>query len=82
VGRARSTSCGCVLFSSIELIILTYYQERRKKCFSPPSIVASGSRAANNESSEVSNESTIKPGQRVKLNRSQAVNVHKLLTIR
>jgi len=34
---------------------------------------------ANNESSEV--WGTIKPGQRVKLNRSQAVNVHKLLTL-
>jgi len=36
--------------------------------------------SANNESSEVCGH--IKPGQRVKLNRSQAVNVHKLLTIR
>jgi len=35
---------------------------------------------ANNESSEVCR--TIKPGRRVKLNWSQAVNVHKLLTIR
>jgi len=35
---------------------------------------------ANNESSEVCG--IIKPSQRVKLNRSQAVNVHKLLTIR
>jgi len=35
---------------------------------------------ANNESSEVCG--IIKPGRRVKLNRSQAVNVHKLLTIR
>jgi len=35
---------------------------------------------ANNESSEVCG--IIKPGQRIKLNRSQAVNVHKLLTIR
>jgi len=36
--------------------------------------------AANNESSEVCG--IIKPGQRVKLNRSQALNVNKLLTIR
>jgi len=36
--------------------------------------------AANNESSEV--YGTIKPGRRVELNRSQAVNAHKLLTIR
>jgi len=35
---------------------------------------------ANNESSEVCG--IIKPGRRVKLNRSQAVNVHQLLTIR
>jgi len=35
--------------------------------------------AANNESSEVSG--IIKPGRKVKLIRSQAVNVHKLLTI-
>jgi len=35
---------------------------------------------ANNESSEVFD--IIKPGRRVKLKRSQAVNVHKLLTIR
>jgi len=35
---------------------------------------------ANNESSEVCG--SIKPGRRVKLKRSQAVNVHKLLTIR
>jgi len=35
---------------------------------------------ANNESSEVCG--IIKPGRRVKLNRLQAVNVHKLLTIR
>jgi len=35
---------------------------------------------ANKESSEVCG--IIKPGRRVKLNRSQAVNVHKLLTIR
>jgi len=34
----------------------------------------------NNESSEVCG--TIKPGQSVELNRSQAVEVHKLLTIR
>jgi len=34
----------------------------------------------NNESSEV--VGIIKPGRRVKLNSSQAVNVHKLLTIR
>jgi len=42
-----------------------------------------GGTVANNESSEVCG--IIKPGQRVKLNRSQAVNVHnfhKLLTIR
>jgi len=37
-------------------------------------------RRANNESSEICG--IIKPGRRVKLNRSQAVNVHKLLTIR
>jgi len=37
-------------------------------------------RQANNESSEVCVSS--KPGRRVKLNRSQAVNVNKLLTIR
>jgi len=36
--------------------------------------------AANNESSEVCY--IIKPGRRVKLNRSKVVNVHKLLTIR
>jgi len=35
---------------------------------------------ANNESSEVF--AIIKPGRRVKLNRSQAENVHKLLTMR
>jgi len=35
---------------------------------------------ANNESSDVCG--IIKPGQRVKLIRSQAINVHKLLTIR
>jgi len=35
---------------------------------------------ANNESSEVCG--IIKPGRSVKLNRSQAVNVHKLLTVR
>jgi len=35
---------------------------------------------ANNESSEVCG--IIKPGRRVKLHRSQAVNVHNLLTIR
>jgi len=34
----------------------------------------------NNESSEVCGN--IMPGQRVKLNRSQAINIHKLLTIR
>jgi len=37
-------------------------------------------RNANNESSEVCGIN--KPGRRVKLNRSQAVNVNKLLTIR
>jgi len=37
-------------------------------------------RPANNELSEVGGN--IKSGHRVKLNRSQAVNVHKLLTIR
>jgi len=35
---------------------------------------------ANNESSEICG--IIKPSRRVKLNRSQTVNVHKLLTIR
>jgi len=42
--------------------------------------IASTSSAANNESSEVCG--VIKPGRRVKLNSSQAVNVHKLLSIR
>jgi len=37
-------------------------------------------RVANNESAEVCG--IIKPGWRVRLNRSMAVNVHKLLTIR
>jgi len=37
-------------------------------------------RGANNESSEVCG--IIKPGQTVKLSRSETVNVHKLLTIR
>jgi len=36
---------------------------------------------ANKESSEV-REIVTKPGRRVKLNRSQALNIHKLLTIR
>jgi len=42
----------------------------------PPTVL----RSANNESPEVCG--ILKPGQRVKLNRSLAVNVHKLLTIR
>jgi len=36
--------------------------------------------SANNESSEVCG--IINPGQKVKMNRSQALNVHQLLTIR
>jgi len=43
-------------------------------------ILKGGQRGANNKSSEVCG--IIKPDRRVKLNRSQAVNVHKLLTIR
>jgi len=52
---------------------------RRAGYNSVPGTATQLSPAANNESSEVCG--IIKPGRRVRLNKSQAVNVHKPLTI-
>jgi len=82
VGKLYSTLCNFLLIKIIHYVLLSnlessnMYPILTRYC----RFHASNAPVANKESSEVCG--IIMPGRRVKLNRSQAVNVHKLLTIR